>query len=53
MTLIAPEVQKTRFSAAQRAWEKDPQLFVEKFIPMFFNGVNQVKDSKKKGVTLA
>ncbi|MEM8543096.1 MAG: ferritin-like domain-containing protein [Cyanobacteria bacterium P01_H01_bin.119] len=53
MTLIAPEVQRTRFSAAQRAWEKDPQLFVEKFIPMFFNGVNQVKDSKKKGVTLA
>ena len=50
MTLFAPEVQKTRFNAAQRAWEKDPQMFVEKFIPMFFNGVEQFKPKKQEKV---
>ncbi|PSN19253.1 DUF455 domain-containing protein, partial [filamentous cyanobacterium CCP5] len=46
-TLFAPEVQKTRLTAAQKAWQRDPQAFVEKFIPMFLNGIQpQPKASK-------
>lgn len=41
-TLLAPDLQRTRIMAAQRAWQKDPQAFVEKFIPMFLNGIQQV-----------
>lgn len=40
-TLLAPDLQRTRIMAAQRAWQKDPQAFVEKFIPMFLNGIQQ------------
>jgi tRNA isopentenyl-2-thiomethyl-A-37 hydroxylase MiaE len=37
-TLISPELQKTRIELVQRAWQRDPVTFVEKFIPMFFGG---------------
>lgn len=40
-TLFAPELQMTRFQVAQRAWNRNPQDFVEKFVPMFFNALNQ------------
>lgn len=46
-TLFAPELQLTRITAAQRAWNRDPQAFMEKFVPMFLNGINRT-DSKKK-----
>jgi bacterioferritin (cytochrome b1) len=36
-TLLAPELQKTRIELAQKAWERDPVAFVQKFIPMFFS----------------
>ncbi|MDJ0591878.1 MAG: ferritin-like domain-containing protein [Pleurocapsa sp. MO_226.B13] len=39
-TLFAPELQITRLQAAQQAWNRDPQTFMEKFVPMFFNGLN-------------
>lgn len=46
-TLFAPDVQKTRLTAAQKAWQRDPQAFVQKFIPMFLNGIQpQPKTSK-------
>lgn len=38
-TLVAPELQFTRLQAAQRVWQRDPQAFIEKFVPMFFNGL--------------
>ncbi|BAY60850.1 hypothetical protein NIES22_09100 [Calothrix brevissima NIES-22] len=38
-TLLAPELQFTRLQVAQKAWERDPQAFMEKFVPMFLNGV--------------
>ena len=41
-TLLAPELQKTRLEAAQRAWNRDPQIFMEKFVPMFLNGLNNI-----------
>jgi len=36
--LISPELQKTRINLVQKAWERDPVNFVQKFIPMFFGG---------------
>lgn len=44
-TLLAPELQKTRITMAQRAWEKNPVDFVQKFIPMFFN--NDLSSAQK------
>jgi uncharacterized ferritin-like protein (DUF455 family) len=45
-TLFAPELQMTRLQAAQRAWKRDPQAFMEKFVPMFLNGVNGMQNQK-------
>jgi rubrerythrin len=47
-TLIAPELQMTRITAAQRAWQRDPQAFMEKFVPMFLSGLNRTQTPKKK-----
>jgi uncharacterized ferritin-like protein (DUF455 family) len=47
-TLIAPELQMTRITAAQRAWQRDPQAFMEKFVPMFLSGLNRTQNPKKK-----
>lgn len=47
-TLIAPELQMTRITAAQRAWQRDPQAFMEKFVPMFLSGLNRTQNQKKK-----
>lgn len=39
-TLLDPELQKVRITAAQKAWNRDPQAFVTQFIPMFLgNGI--------------
>lgn len=48
--LIAPELQLTRLNAATRVWNRDPQAFMEKFVPMFFNGLsnNQSSQTRKK-----
>jgi rubrerythrin len=46
--LLAPELQMTRLQAAQRAWQRDPQMFMEKFVPMFLNGLNGTQNQKKK-----
>jgi len=48
MSLLAPDLQKTRVDVAQRAWNRDPQAFMEKFVPMFLNGLNTIE---KKPVT--
>ncbi|MCS6812385.1 MAG: ferritin-like domain-containing protein [Cyanobacteria bacterium] len=45
--LFAPELQMTRVDVAQRAWKRDPQAFMEKFIPMFLNGISQFNKSEK------
>jgi hypothetical protein len=42
--VLAPELQFTRFKAAQRYWQKDPQAFMEKFVPMFLNGLKKEKN---------
>jgi Protein of unknown function (DUF455) len=40
-TLIAPDLQMTRVDIAQRAWKRDPQAFMEKFVPMFLGGLSK------------
>ena len=48
-TLFSPELQKTRIDIFKKAWEKDPSTFVEKFIPMFFNG--NLKETANKAAS--
>jgi hypothetical protein len=43
MTLLAPDLQTTRVDVAQRAWNRDPQAFMEKLVPMFLNGLNTIE----------
>ncbi len=47
-TLLAPELQLTRIKAAQRSWQRDPQEFMEKFVPMFFNGIQGKEKNHKQ-----
>ncbi len=47
-TLLAPDLQFTRLQVAQRAWNRDPQAFMEKFVPMFLNGINSAFEQQKK-----
>ncbi|AFZ35119.1 hypothetical protein Sta7437_1552 [Stanieria cyanosphaera PCC 7437] len=47
-TLLAPELQFTRIEAAKRAWQRDPQAFMEKFVPMFLNGFNSLQKQQKQ-----
>lgn len=46
-TLLAPQLQFTRFQIAQKAWQRDPQAFMEKFVPMFINGLNKAENKVK------
>jgi len=45
--LLAPNLQLTRLEIAQRAWNRDPQAFVEKFIPMFLGGINRNQSNER------
>jgi rubrerythrin len=47
-TLFAPQLQMTRVEIAQKAWKRDPQAFMEKFVPMFLNGFNSAVEKQKK-----
>ncbi|MBN3873110.1 ferritin-like domain-containing protein [Nostoc sp. JL33] len=47
-TLLAPELQFTRIQVAQKAWQRDPQAFMEKFVPMFLNGIQGREINDKK-----
>lgn len=46
--LLAPELQATRIDVAQRAWKRDPQAFMEKFVPMFLNGMAGLENKHTK-----
>lgn len=45
-TLLSPDLQMTRIDVAQRAWQRDPQAFMERFIPMFMNGISRSSGQK-------
>jgi len=47
-TLLAPELQFTRIQLAQKAWQRDPQAFMEKFVPMFLNGIKGMAKNQKQ-----
>ncbi len=49
-TLLAPELQMTRIRLAHQAWQRDPQSFMEKFVPMFFNGLNNSQQKQNTAV---
>ncbi|MGI8501713.1 MAG: ferritin-like domain-containing protein [Hassallia sp.] len=46
-TLFAPDLQFTRIMAAQKAWQRDPQAFMDKFVPMFLNGIKGREKTKQ------
>ena len=43
--LLAGDLQRSRLIAARRAWEEKPELLVEKFIPMFLEGLQNLRPS--------
>lgn len=45
-TLLAPQLQFTRFQIAQKAWQRDPQGFMDKFVPMFLNGLKKPENNE-------
>ena len=47
-TFLAPELQSTRIEIAQKAWQRDPQAFMEKFVPMFFNGIQKPEKAEAR-----
>ncbi|MDV3002124.1 MAG: hypothetical protein N5P05_003730 [Chroococcopsis gigantea SAG 12.99] len=47
-TLLDPKLQLFRVEAAQKAWSRDPQMFMDKFIPLFFNGIDSGKSETSK-----
>lgn len=50
-TLLSPDLQMTRIDVAQRAWQRNPQAFMEKFVPMFLNGLSRSQATAKKTST--
>lgn len=46
-TLLDPKLQLFRVEAARKAWDRDPKLFIDRFIPMFFNAVDGSKEKEK------
>jgi rubrerythrin len=49
-TILDPKLQQFRVEMAVKAWERDPKLFIDRFIPMFFNGINadSIKGDREK-----
>ncbi len=46
-TLLDPKLQLFRVEAAQKAWNRDPKMFMDRFIPYFFNVTDPVKVETK------
>ncbi|SBO42349.1 ferritin-like domain-containing protein [Cyanobium sp. NIES-981] len=47
-TLLAPDLQKSRFLAARRVWEQEPAQFFETFVPMFLSGLKGLRPSSSR-----
>ncbi|MBV9388125.1 MAG: ferritin-like domain-containing protein [Chroococcidiopsidaceae cyanobacterium CP_BM_ER_R8_30] len=47
-TLLAPDLQMTRIDVLQRTMQRDPKALMEKFVPMFLNGLNRSSDNGKQ-----
>ncbi|HIK55267.1 MAG TPA: ferritin-like domain-containing protein [Synechococcales cyanobacterium M55_K2018_004] len=46
-TLLSPDLQRTRIDVVQRAWQRDPQAFFERFVPMMLSGLNQQQTTQR------
>ncbi|GAB4469929.1 MAG: ferritin-like domain-containing protein [Elainellaceae cyanobacterium] len=46
-SLLSPDLQRTRIDVMQRAWNRDPQAFMERFVPMFLSGLTRDFNGKK------
>lgn len=46
-SLLDPKLQLFRVEAAQKAWNRDPQMFMERFLPMFFNADGNIGKKEK------
>jgi uncharacterized ferritin-like protein (DUF455 family) len=44
-TLLSADLQKTRIDLIQQAWQRDPNAFFQKFVPMFFS--SNLKQAQK------
>jgi len=47
-SLLAPDLQRTRINVAQRAWQRDPEKFFERVVPLFLNGLKQSEQKPDK-----
>jgi rubrerythrin len=47
--LMSQDLQTSRFLAAKRVWEEQPELLVEQFIPMFLKGLQHLRPSLASG----
>jgi len=48
-SLLAPDLQKSRFLAVQRVLQDKPEKLVEQFIPMFLSGLQHLRPSVASG----
>lgn len=46
-TLLALDLQHTRLEVAQQAWKRDPQAFIEQFVPLFLGELNMPSKPSK------
>ncbi len=47
-TLLAPDLQITRIDAVQRVLRRDPKELMERFVPMFLQGLNGMGKNRQK-----
>jgi hypothetical protein len=47
-TLLAPDLQMTRIDVLQRSMQRDPQALMERFVPMFLNGMKAMENKRQK-----
>ena len=47
-TLLAADLQMTRIDVVQRVWKRDPQALMERFVPMFLNGLKGMQNNSQK-----
>ena len=47
-TLLAPDLQMSRIDLLQRVMQRNPQELMERFVPMFLNGMNGLENKRQK-----
>ena len=47
-TLLAPDLQMSRIDLLQRVMQRNPQELMERFVPMFLNGMKGLENKRQK-----